>query len=133
MKTIQWDPSFETGHKEIDSHHMTLVRTINTLIVAAESSSSELKALVLSSLDTFVEYTVLHFENEESLMKQMGYSEKDLHTQQHNSFKTKVVNFYKKHQAGENILEELVQFLTSWLIEHIQQSDKKLTVFIKNK
>jgi hemerythrin len=131
---LVWSDSFSIGVVEIDEQHRILVNTLNEANSRlAKDSSAELLEQITRDL---LSYALYHFETEEGLMQQYGYSaeagtDAEIHLQQHRSFSSKVVSIRNELKAGILISrEDLLSFLNGWLVNHILNTDKKLGAFI---
>lgn len=131
---IIWDESYETGVAEIDDQHRILVNTLNEANTRLESEANiELLTQITKDL---LSYALYHFETEEELMQDYGYRENatedaDTHRRQHREFSSKVVAVRDGLKAGIPISrEELLSFLNGWLLNHIQNTDRKLGDYI---
>lgn len=88
----------------------------------------EILEKVLSSL---AEYTVYHFQTEEALFQKHGYPKAAEHKKQHNDLTRKVKELTDKLSKGQcTITLETLDFLTDWLKNHIQRSDKEYGPFL---
>ena len=131
--TLVWRDEFSTGVEEIDEQHKILIHTLQEAnqILASNSSTDVLDKITRDLLA----YALYHFDTEEELMNQYGYSEKgdeqDAHLAQHRSFSAKVVSIREGLKAGTPVsCEELLGFLSDWLSHHILNTDKKLGAHI---
>ncbi|NTV94113.1 MAG: hemerythrin family protein [Thiobacillus sp.] len=131
---IEWNESFDTGVAEIDEQHRILVNTLN------EANAKLLENVSLDFVEQITQdllsYALYHFETEEELMQECGYSDDsaadaELHLQQHRSFSSKVVTVRDNLRAGIPISrEDLIGFLNDWLVNHILNTDKRLGAYI---
>ncbi|WP_371323681.1 bacteriohemerythrin [Dechloromonas sp. ZY10] len=131
---LEWGEALMTGVPEIDEQHMILVHTLNE---AAERLGRECSAEILGQItQDLLGYALYHFDTEEELMQQSGYSEQDaamqaLHLEQHRNFSAKVVSIRENLKAGVLITpDDLIAFLNQWLVDHIMNTDKKLAAFL---
>ncbi len=134
QKRLEWGEALITGVPEIDEQHMILVHTLNE---AAERLGRECSADILGQItQDLLGYALYHFDTEEELMQQSGYSEQDaamqaLHLEQHRNFSSKVVAIRENLKAGILIApDDLIGFLNQWLVDHIMNTDKKLAAFL---
>ena len=125
MALMTWGPKLQLGFAEIDKQHKRLVEIVNTLHDAMrEGRGREAVAPVLNEL---VSYTTSHFAFEEKLMDQYGVSTSAAHKVEHKKLVSDVVDFKRKFDAGSaTITLELMEFLSSWLSNHILKTDKAL-------
>ncbi|MBF0588079.1 MAG: bacteriohemerythrin [Magnetococcales bacterium] len=126
---ITWGPGFEVNVPEIDADHRQLVEIVNTLFHATRSDGDPEKLdKVLGALQ---DYTVYHFEREEAFMRQHNYPDIEQHVDQHESFKTRVMQFREVVQDEKSMLTiHVLRFLRNWLVNHIQNTDRKLALFL---
>lgn len=118
---IKWQPSLEIGIPVIDSQHQRIVFYINRLEHAHTTGSREEIEEVLHEL---VDYTLSHFAFEESLMEEAGYPFVKAHKRVHDLFTRRVSDYQQRFKMGEEISGELLQTLTSWLLNHISSDDR---------
>ena len=137
MKKIVWSSEYETGVEDIDEQHQILVNTINEagLKLREDASIESLEAITRDLLS----YALYHFEEEEEMMQEYDYrshnpKEYEDHMKQHRDFSAKVVAIRESIKEGNPICkDELIDFLTNWLLNHINKTDKKLGAFICQK
>ena len=134
---LEWSEALTTGVAEIDEQHMILVHTLNA---ASEKLAIESSAETLGEItQDLLSYALYHFDTEEELMQQYGYQagsadDAQLHLEQHRSFSNKVVSVREGLKTGVLIAPEaLIGFLNDWLLNHIQNTDKRLARFILDK
>jgi hemerythrin len=132
MPILPWNNSLAIGIASIDAQHQQLVSYLNELYDAMTAKKGpEVTGRILSQL---VDYTVKHFAHEEQFFAQTGYPDSAAHIKEHNDLKQKVGEFGKSFAAGKaTINAELMNFLRSWLMTHIMQSDKKYVAHLKAK
>lgn len=134
---IVWSSDYETGIEEIDEQHQILVNTINEADEKLENDAS-LEALESITKD-LLSYALYHFETEEEMMQEYDYKsysieEHDAHMKQHRDFSAQVVAVRESIKAGNPMpKDKLIAFLTNWLINHINKTDKKLSAFLLNR
>ena len=124
MSYIQWSNELSTGIAVIDSQHKRIIHYINQLEDARALNEPGLVSEVLVNL---TDYTLSHFAFEESLMEDAGYVAAAIHAKTHDSFRDKINAYNERHNAGENVTEELSKLLNVWLIEHIANDDSSYT------
>lgn len=124
MSYIHWSDDLSTGIAVIDSQHKRIIHYINQLEDARALNEPDLVNEVLINL---TDYTLSHFAFEESLMEDAGYVGAEIHAKTHDSFRDKIQSYTDRHQAGEDVSEELSKLLNVWLIEHIASDDNSYT------
>ena len=64
-------------------------------------------------------------------MKKFYYPDFEEHEKAHGDFIRKVIEFHSHFLAGkENMNQEILNFLVTWLIGHILETDKKLASYV---
>ncbi len=82
-------------------------------------------------LSDLAEYTVFHFAYEEDLFKQYDYPDYENHKKIHETLIAKVVGFQNDFNTGKaTVTMDLMDFLTSWLKDHILKTDKAYAPFL---
>lgn len=120
MTHIKWTDDLNTNIQAIDSQHLRIVEYINSLDDTKESRDKDEVKRILGQL---VDYTLSHFAFEESLVEDAGYSFTNCHKKVHPLFVKRVADFQQRFKMGEDIAEELLITLKSWLINHIRSDD----------
>lgn len=84
--------------------------------------------------DKLITYTKNHFTTEENFFQRFDYKEKVTHTLEHDGFVKKAVEFKKSFDNGNSIISvEVLNFLSTWIKDHILVSDKKYSEFLNSK
>ena len=127
---FHWSDEFNVNIQEVDEQHKVLVDLLNQLHVAIQEKHG--KATSRQILDRLAEYTRTHFVLEESLMRLTHYSGFEIHKQQHQDLMEQVQALQKKlDEENATITFELLHFLKTWLIQHINDSDKRFGAFFQ--
>jgi hemerythrin len=125
---MQWKAEYEIGIEPIDSQHRQLVDTISYLEAASEDSQNEEMGRAIKFL---VDYANFHFSDEESFMQKQGYPAYEQHKILHKAFVHKLTEVLLTLKEGGTIqLQELVEFLTGWLSNHILEEDRKIRLHV---
>jgi hemerythrin-like metal-binding protein len=128
LKLINWTPDLATGIDLIDSQHKMLCAYINSLNRAVAAQRSGDIAGIVAGLK---QYTASHFGTEEYYFSRTGYPDTGKHTQIHRNFVEKVVDVERNLAAGREVGEDLLEFLKSWLLNHIRITDHQYAPFVK--
>ena len=129
---ILWSEKYNTGIKEIDDQHKKLVSILNSLYESFvdRTTNEKIKSVVKEMAD----YTEYHFGVEEKYFKEFNYEGADEHMKEHRYFVSQVKEFQRDLEAGKiSITFKLMNFLRSWLIEHINGTDRKYIPLFKEK
>lgn len=125
----EFTDEYLTGIELIDSEHKELFRIVDKANHLVKSYDN------LSGFDSIIEilnelknYTKEHFADEEEYMEGIGYEGLDAQKRAHEAFIDKLNNIDMdqiEENPQENI-QELLEFLLGWLINHILHTDKKI-------
>jgi hemerythrin-like metal-binding protein len=121
---ILWEDKYSVGISIIDEEHKTLIGILNKAVAAHEhnDNAEETKDL----LGDMIEYARKHFSEEEAYMVKFKYPEYQLHRKEHLAFTSKTVMSYHDLISGDNqIVNEILEYLKQWWVNHIQVTDKK--------
>ena len=119
-KTI-WTSNLNTGIASIDKQHKKIVEYINQLDDAICSGGK--KEQVAKVIDNLVGYTISHFKYEEKMLEDAHYSFLKAHQNVHQLFIKRLGGYRERFKRGENISEELLTFMFTWLFGHIKHDD----------
>lgn len=131
---LVWSDNLATGIAKIDEQHKVLVATLNEAHARLKGAPN--KDLLDEITRNLLSYALYHFETEEDLMAEYGYLEacpenEHRHQEEHRSFSKTVVDLRKNIQEGQLVdRDELVTFLSQWLVNHIMKTDKHLGAFL---
>jgi len=131
MAIIQWSEDFKIGEKEIDKEHWGLFALINDLDDKRAQGAGE--SSIKSTLMALVAYVDVHFEHEERLMEETGYPDLEDHKKIHKALGSRVDRFRVDYEGSPEAFDyvELMEFLSSWLSEHILRVDMRFSEFLK--
>lgn len=129
-----WNSSLETGHKEIDEQHRQLFDALNNIAAAFKRGNGYEE--LYKTLVFLTDYTVMHFNTEEELMKKHVYDDYYAHKQCHEDFKktvTALIRRLKNEGPSEDLVVTVTAVIGDWLISHIRVDDKRMTAFLGSK
>lgn len=129
MSYWKWEKKYNTNIDVIDAQHQRIVKYINTLHGCLENNET---IKVSDVLHEMVDYTLTHFAFEEELMVQSGYPLELGHKQAHDEFSSKINEYQKRFDDGEDISRELMEELKHWLASHIVYEDAEYIPTVKN-
>ena len=128
IEIFPWNDNFSVGIPEIDEQHEKLVQLINSL-----STSLVFKSDTLDPNKVFSElsaYAVYHFKTEENIWNNLltGDEWEAEHKKSHSEFISGVQGLKNEGESKSNdqVLENLLSFLTHWLALHILESDMRM-------
>ncbi|MES9957147.1 MAG: bacteriohemerythrin [Sedimenticola sp.] len=125
-----WDKNFETGIEVVDEQHKELVGLLNKLVShLAFQSDGPTREAIFSQLKDYVEF---HFSTEEQVWSEHfeGDTWQKWHVHAHADFVDEVIRLKEEGESSskpyDEVLSEIVRFLTHWLSHHILESDKRM-------
>ena len=129
---IEWNSNYSVDVPSIDNQHQQLVAIIRRLQEAMlDNGTRKVLAPLFSDMRQYAKY---HFAFEEQLLKEHGYPNLELHRSQHVALAAKLQELEEKYTAGGlKAGAPLMQFLRSWLLDHICANDKDYATFLKEK
>jgi hemerythrin len=129
---LTWDTSYSVSVKSFDAAHQKLFSLINELHSAMKSGKG--RTIIAATLGELEKYTHTHFVAEEAQMERAGYPGLNHHRGEHRTFIAKVKEFKEHVEAGElSESVEVMTFLTSWLKNHIMETDKKYSAHLNSR
>jgi len=129
---VNWNQAWCIGVRDIDTQHQHLVALVNKLNQAMSEGKG--KHVLEEILESLVSYTKSHFRDEERMMEQNGYPDLLDHKAQHVALTRKVLDFQTEFKAGTvGMSIDIMQFLGSWLKDHILGTDSKYVALMHSK
>ena len=130
---IEWDDSFLIGIEELDYEHKVLINDINRLHL--ELARQDKKSEIEKCLGDIYARMQAHFALEEHVMKEHQYRFYDEHKREHE----KLLDGYTEYMM-QILNDKVVSFsnpiedtLTYWVVNHIRNSDKKMSLMVQEK
>jgi hemerythrin len=127
---FDWSDEYSVGIEEIDEQHKTLFLLINRLDQAILDRKGS--TVCGGILDALVDYTHIHFSQEQTLMRVGCYPDYDAHCELHKDLVDEVEALRQKIATGKATISfELMHFLRNWLTKHILGEDMKYGVYFR--
>jgi len=121
---LTWDSSYSVGVKELDDQHKKMIDFINDLEQALGIADN--RDVIVGVLNGLVSYTKDHFATEELYFKKFDYDKTDAHIKEHVDLIAEVEQLVYQFEIGETIdIKKVLDFLKTWLIEHILGADQE--------
>ena len=133
MPLMEWNDKLSVGIQQFDNEHKRLVLMLNDLHDSSQVGKG--KEVLGKILDGLITYTKTHFANEERYMQQHNYPDFKVHKAEHDALAKQVLEVQQRYHSGATaaLSMEVMSFLKSWLLKHIQGSDKKYAPFLNSK
>ncbi len=119
-----WDSSkYETKITQMDDEHKKLVEIMNRL--ATKNYENATRDELTTVIEELSNWTIMHFEHEESYLKQINFAGLDNHKNIHK----RLLFQFNQHKiafidsGATKISEKFFEFLNLWLSAHIQHID----------
>lgn len=126
-------PEYYTGILSIDQEHARLFELVqethnllnNDILMDKTDSLTDL-------ISELINYTRTHFSHEEAYMESIQYPHIAFHAAQHRQFESKLLEFdldsiAEDYDEQNEAVENLLDFLVTWLINHIMKVDMLYT------
>jgi len=132
MKMIEWKDKYSVDVSIIDKEHKKLIFIINNAIAIKQHNNISEK--LSEKLNEMIEFAHEHFKNEEAYMIKFNYPEYQYHKEEHLDFSLRMLAYQSRVISGDyHDANEILEYLKAWLVNHIQEVDKKYTdCFTKN-
>lgn len=126
--SFDWSNELNTGIKEVDAQNRRLGDFIDLLEESIKKEEREKQGYVLEELLDFV---VNNFLFEEKLMEEAGYEFRGAHERVHELFIKKLAEFRGRYANGDDVAEELLTMLKSWVENHVKREDKDYVACVR--
>lgn len=125
MPLMTWTEKLSVGVGVLDDDHKRLVAMVNELYDAMQAGHG--KETLGRILNDLVHYTKVHFAREEKFFAETSYPAIAVHKQEHDALTQQVLDVQQKYMAGASaaLSIDVLRFLKTWLVNHIQGSDQK--------
>jgi len=118
------------GVPEIDEQHQGLISLVNYLSDSIKDGRANEGLKV--ALQEAVAYSLEHFMTEERLMTIINYPQLDVHVQEHTMFAQRMRGYIEAYVKGTPVLAiDVVQFMKTWVLNHLQTTDQGYAEFIR--
>ncbi|WP_321532188.1 bacteriohemerythrin [uncultured Desulfuromonas sp.] len=129
IEIFPWNKNFDTGISQIDQQHQRLVELLNLLVshLAFQSEAPTLNTI----FEELKSYAIIHFKTEEEIWRTAFADDPwaTNHQETHAQFVVEVMRLKSENSDksfDDDVVAEIVSFLTNWLTLHIIDADKRL-------
>jgi hemerythrin len=130
--TLQWNDRYLVGHEQVDHQHKHLFELINRLEAKINAGAGQKDSLEV--IQALIDYALYHFADEESLMQEINFDGISIHRWRHSEFAGKIADMALEWGRGNQVkAEEIRDFLTDWLLDHILTEDMQIGAAIRRK
>jgi hemerythrin len=131
MTLMKWtQEDYGTNVDVCDKQHQELFSRVNALNDAVSVGS---RPEIGDRFDHLVDYIVEHFQTEERLMEQRGYSGLEEHRLEHDNLVNTCIDLQGRFHANEVEIEDgTMSFIKNWLDHHIPIIDRSYGPALSN-
>ncbi|MCB2199852.1 bacteriohemerythrin [bacterium] len=131
MVHLEWKPAYSVGIEKFDNQHKQLFDIVNQM--GESISKGEDHDTLRAIFKKLIEYTRIHFRDEEANLLMYGYENYHEHKLEHDELVAQVVDFALDFCANPEMTLKTMTFLEGWIIGHILGTDKGYTELLKEK
>lgn len=124
---INWKEEYAVGVKDIDEQHKKLFEIAGRIYdLLKHELYTDKYDKILEVITELKDYTEYHFKFEEQYMLSIGYRRYLTHKVEHDDFIEKFnnVNLTEVDENQDSYIMEILEFVVSWISEHILEKDK---------
>ena len=132
---FNWKEEYSVGVKAIDDQHKELFNLGNMIYNKIKSNNKDKMEDVKLIIKRLREYTIYHFEYEESLMEKYNYRDYFQHQNSHKDFIDALDNMEDLDMLinQDKALVDMLNFVLEWITKHILKEDMQYKEFFLNK
>lgn len=124
-RSFIWSPALDVGNSRLNHEHREILALMARLQVLNTKSMS--KVALLSAFDELIQYTQLHFAEEEEHMAAMSYPKLETHMRLHTSLLNSLAGYRAELMSSVygRFPVSVFDFFKTWMISHIMIADKQ--------
>ena len=127
---IEWKNSYSVGNDQIDRQHRKLLMLCNQCEALLGSNDSDAISQLHLLLNDLSEYVLRHFDYEEKLLQQSGYSKLQEHIAEHGKYWEHLANILMKASSGLDEREDVLRLVQDWWLHHILEVDMQYSLYL---
>lgn len=129
MTLLTWSHECIVGVQAMDDQHGILMDTLNELRLMLLRGTD--RRSVALQMERLIEFTQMHFESEERLLKHYGFPGSDAHRADHRRLLEKLYAALEHVNREETVhFQSVLDFLPSWYLEHVEQLDQPYGIWL---
>lgn len=117
------------GHAEIDRQHDGLMKSLDKL--HGHVGTDRQYSAVFTAIEFLRDYVLKHFSYEEDVLRESGYPKLEEHVSAHRAIAKKVTELTDRILQGEEITEDVLLTMRTWVAAHIGGDDMEYADFLK--
>lgn len=123
--SIEWSERYSLGNERIDLQHQELLQLAGVAIGTQDKASYQLAVMQL------YRHFRIHFADEESLMREVGYPEVNEHCSLHLAMITRLNEISEAIAQGHWDRDVISNFMDECVVVHILRDDFKVATHIR--
>ncbi len=131
MSYLPWKDEYSVGISKFDEQHKKLFEYINDLADAISTVAEH--AVMKNIVRELIDYTRIHFRDEELNLQTHGFEDYKQHKLEHDQLTKEVVDFALEFCSKPELANKMMGFLKNWITHHILESDMKYKEFLQGK
>lgn len=129
MALFEWETVYSVGVDRIDEQHKKLFSIANRFQEAYERGEG--RRALGAIFNELIDYTAVHFEDEERLMRDRNYPDYPRHKENHEKLVKLVLAYKERFEKDETGIENQVMgFIKNWLNGHILGMDRNYKSYV---
>lgn len=127
----EWKPEYSVGNRTLDLQHqrlLALCKRVSSYMCDGTRASVDAFHVILNDLAF---YAKKHFETEEMVLAQIGYSKLSDQREEHDAYREKMIEYMFSAMHGSIDKVSLQDYLETWWIKHILVSDMDYSEALK--
>lgn len=128
-----WHEDLMLGIESIDTEHRSLIEYYKHL--SDEMRKGKGHEYYKEFVEYLDNYVITHFNNEETFLNEIGYTQLDHHKQLHREFTDQFLSVYDAIKKGDISNKQLIQFnifIKNWWLYHILVEDRQYIDYYKS-
>lgn len=131
---FDWSKDFNTGIETMDTHHKQLFKIVRDIEQQLQKKCIGIKdKQLLDIICDIREFTGYHFYEEERLMEENNFPDREAHKKKHTIFAAKIakISMPKLKENPEMELKKIKDILQDKFFDHILLDDMRMAEYIK--
>lgn len=129
MPLPEWNPEFSVGSKMLDDQHKVILQLCASIHNLTRSDPEYLDKLHIA-LNDMSAYAEKHFAEEERILAEIHYPDIKSHRSEHMNYHESLTQLLFDAMQGNVEVSKLSEFLETWWIDHILNSDMKYKPYL---
>jgi len=120
---------YSVGVSIFDKEHEQLAALMNQIHASVIKHHD--RDLALKLLESLIQLTHSHFDHEEGVMVNIDFHEREAHIAEHAALMREAKTMLRSVQTGGASALAIPTFLKTWLIHHMQTTDRKYSACMR--